>query len=97
MRLTPEQISTVVQFTHQVMGANALVSVFGSRLDETRRGGDLDLLIEAEQRPTLLQRAELKTRLEAALQMPVDITGRQKGSPLRPFEAIAKATSRRLE
>ncbi len=93
MRLTPDQILLVLTLTRQVMGDDASVSVYGSRLDDSRRGGDLDLLVEANQRPSLLQRAELKNQLEAALQMPVDLIGRQRGSPFRPFETIAKTNS----
>jgi len=97
MRLTPEQIATVLAVAHEVMGDDASVSVFGSRLDDHRRGGDLDLLLETAQRPTLLQRAELKLRLEAALDMPVDVVARARGSAPTPFQALAMARSTRLE
>ena len=46
MRLTDMQIQTIRQLAQQIVGANATVRVFGSRLDDTARGGDLDLMLE---------------------------------------------------
>ena len=48
MRLTPAQIDTIQSTVHAVLGDGAVVSLFGSRLDDSRRGGDVDLLIEAQ-------------------------------------------------
>lgn len=97
MRLNSEQVSTVLNLARQVMGEDVTVSVFGSRLDDDRRGGDLDLVVEAAHRPTLLQRAELKLRLEDALAIPVDIVARARGSAPTPFQALAMARGVRLE
>lgn len=97
MRLSSKQIATVLSFARDIVGDDATVSVFGSRLDDDRRGGDLDLLIESARRPTLLQRAELKLRLEAALAMPVDIVARARDVEPTPFQALAKARAVRLE
>lgn len=46
MRLTPEQIASIRQFALQVGGPRASVRLFGSRLDDTARGGDVDLLLD---------------------------------------------------
>lgn len=46
MRLTPEQIQGIRGIAHRLAGAEARVRVFGSRLDDNARGGDLDLLLE---------------------------------------------------
>ena len=73
MRLTPAQIDTIQSTVYAVLGEGAVVSLFGSRLDDSRRGGDVDLLIEAQPEPVLLDRARIKNRLEMQLQLPVDI------------------------
>ena len=73
MRLTPDQIHAIQSTVQTVLGEGAQVSLFGSRLDDSRRGGDVDLLIEAQNEPALLDRARLKNQLEAQLQLPVDI------------------------
>ena len=46
MRLTESQIEAIRQLAHQIVGQSARVRVFGSRLDDSARGGDLDLMLE---------------------------------------------------
>ena len=46
MRLTDEQTQTICRLACQLAGSQARVRVFGSRLDDTARGGDLDLMLE---------------------------------------------------
>ncbi len=46
MRLTDYQIQTIRQLARRVAGDQARVRVFGSRLDDTAQGGDLDLMLE---------------------------------------------------
>ncbi len=47
MRLTPTEIDTIHSTAQAVLGAGARVWLYGSRLDDDRRGGDIDLLIES--------------------------------------------------
>lgn len=90
MRLTSDQIHTIHSTVQAVLGSGAVVSLFGSRLDDSRRGGDVDLLIEAQPEPALLDRARIKNRLEAQLQLPVDIVTASPQSP-SAFARIAKS------
>lgn len=46
MRLTDEQMEAIRQSARQIGGELARVRVFGSRLDDSARGGDLDLMLE---------------------------------------------------
>lgn len=46
MRLTTHQIVFIRQLITQLLGADVQVRVFGSRLDDNAKGGDLDLLLE---------------------------------------------------
>lgn len=46
MRLTDDQIRSIRQLALHIAGAQASVRVFGSRLDDAARGGDLDLMLE---------------------------------------------------
>jgi predicted nucleotidyltransferase len=46
MRLNIQQIQAILLLAHQVAGDQARVRVFGSRLDDTAHGGDIDLMLE---------------------------------------------------
>lgn len=46
MRLTDLQIQTIRQLALDFAGSRSRVRVFGSRLDDGARGGDLDLMLE---------------------------------------------------
>ena len=46
MRLTDEQRRAIVEETTRIFGAAASVRLFGSRVDDSIRGGDVDLLVE---------------------------------------------------
>ncbi len=46
MRLTPDQIQGIRRIAIRLAGEQVTVRVFGSRLDDNGRGGDLDLLLE---------------------------------------------------
>ena len=46
MRLTDSQIQAIRLLSQQVAGVKSSVRIFGSRLDDTAHGGDLDLLLE---------------------------------------------------
>ncbi len=46
MRLTDEQTQAIRRLTRELVGEHGSVRVFGSRLDDAARGGDIDLLME---------------------------------------------------
>jgi len=45
MRLNPEQVKAIKQETEHFFGARAEVWLFGSRVDDAAKGGDIDLYI----------------------------------------------------
>lgn len=96
MRLTREQQQIIRDLVAASLGEGAGVRVFGSRLDNNRRGGDLDLLLECSQHVPLLARAALKLRLEQALSIPVDLLFSEPGKPATDFESMVRAKSQRL-
>lgn len=70
MRLTHDQIQAIRQLVMQVAGGQSSVRVFGSRLDDTARGGDLDLMLvmtEAVENPALMA-AQLSARISRMMQ-----------------------------
>ena len=46
MRLSDEQTQAIREIAQEVAGDRSSVRVFGSRLDDAARGGDVDLLLE---------------------------------------------------
>jgi len=48
MRLTPDQAQITKNTIARVLGAESRVWLFGSRVDDDLRGGDIDLLVETE-------------------------------------------------
>lgn len=47
MRLTEEQIAAILRLAIELAGDQVRVRVFGSRLDDAARGGDLDIMLES--------------------------------------------------
>ena len=60
MRLTPEIIDFFKSELDQIF-TNYKLYLFGSRTDDQKRGGDIDLLILADRRLTLKEKLHLKT------------------------------------
>ncbi|WP_018139661.1 MULTISPECIES: nucleotidyltransferase family protein [unclassified Thioalkalivibrio] len=95
MRLSDEQQTIIREEVARAFGPDAHVKLFGSRVDDTARGGDIDLYIEADGTPNDLLDREL--RLSAALQRRlgerrVDIVVHPRGTPHRPIDAHADRT-----
>lgn len=48
MRLTKDEIEAIKVAAREAFGASAVVRLFGSRVDDTLRGGDIDLHVETD-------------------------------------------------
>jgi len=97
MRLNDDQARAILHCVRQQFGADAHLKLFGPRLDDSSRGGDVDLLVETAAAPTLHQRALATMALERALNLPVDSVAVQRGHPGSAFARIARATAQPLE
>lgn len=92
MRLTPDYVAAIKAATREAFGDTAVVRLFGSRLDDAERGGDIDLHVEAdppadEWRARAAFDRALFGRIEP---QKVDlILTKRGGRPPRGFERIA--------
>jgi predicted nucleotidyltransferase len=69
MRLTSEQVSAIRQCVTQLATPSARVWLFGSRVNDAARGGDVDLMIALDEpvnEPALLA-AQVSTRVSRYL------------------------------
>jgi len=99
MRLSSEEQKTIRRTAEEVFGPEATVIVFGSRVDDTRRGGDIDLLIRS---PIAIADRERKVlTLVAKLQMrlgdqPIDVLVLDPDVPRQRVHDEAERTGVRL-
>lgn len=71
MRLKESEAQAIREAAQKHFGPNVKVLLFGSRVDDTKRGGDIDLLVEhdpALQGSDLIKR---KLRMMTAIQMAI--------------------------
>jgi uncharacterized protein len=71
MRLQKSDIATIKRVAREVWGEKVVVYLFGSRTDDSEKGGDIDLLIklphEPDQENILLKKSEFLAKLEILL------------------------------
>ena len=99
MRLTSEQIQAIRTGVAQVTGQGAQVWLFGSRLDDQARGGDVDLLLELDapvDEPAQLA-ARLSVRISRAMHgRKVDVVVKAPNLMHMPIHTIAMQEGVRL-
>lgn len=96
MRLPPNSERAICEAVYAAAGADAEVYLFGSRLDDAARGGDVDIYVESGAGMSPLRKAQLKLDLEALLGLPVDLVIATKGAERTPFQRIARNKGQRL-
>lgn len=99
MRLTVEQIGRIRKVIKETAGPDAQVKLFGSRLLDHRKGGDIDLLVSL---PHPVENAALlASRIEARLQRAlgerkIDVLLAAPNLESQPIHRIAEEEGRLL-
>ena len=76
---------------------NAHLYLFGSRVDDAKKGGDIDLFVESsEEVPLKVQMDFLKALYKDVTQLKVDLVVQTPSQPHKPIFKIAKETGVRL-
>ena len=101
MRISADQRDRIVDAVRRHMGAGAHVWLFGSRVDDSSKGGDIDLYIE----PAICNADEI---VEAKLRFLADmhkklgdqkidvVIRREEGGEVLPIHRVAKETGIKL-
>ena len=98
MRLTERELAGIREAARIVFGDKAVVRLFGSRVDDRKKGGDIDLHVEVdrvENHISAIGRFDLE--LERRLgERKIDIVLRTEDMPERLIDRIAKEKGVRL-
>lgn len=91
MRLEPEEVAAIKASACEAFGRTAVVRLFGSRVRDDLRGGDIDLLIEVDDGSQDYRKAaDFRWRLFDRIdEQKIDLVFRVRGRPLRPIDKIA--------
>lgn len=99
MRLSQQSQQTIRDTVREVFGIEAGVKLFGSRINDDARGGDIDLLVEL---PSITEELERKTmQLVARLQLrigdqPIDVLVLDPSTPRQSIHEQASTTGIKL-
>ncbi|TFH86679.1 nucleotidyltransferase domain-containing protein [Billgrantia azerbaijanica] len=96
MRLTPQQQTVIKSVLKRHFGDASAIRLFGSRVDDAAKGGDIDLYIEPEiQEPDRLVDAKLKALVELRRELgdqKIDLVIRRREAPALPIYRVARET-----
>ena len=88
MRLSQKELETIKSTIHSIFGEVG-VYLFGSRVDDSKKGGDIDLYIVSSFNENIFQKKrKLKVLLEDLLFKPVDIVLSRDPKSLIEQEAL---------
>ena len=95
MRLSADEITAIKAAAREAFGETVVVRLFGSRTDDSKRGGDIDLLFEVDRlddewhaKGRFLDR--LFTRID---ERRVDMVVAVRGQPADSFAAMVRPLS----
>jgi uncharacterized protein len=72
MRLRKEEIDAIKEVAREIFGGSATVQLFGSRTDDSLKGGDIDLLILTNREISHSEQYHLKIKFLVELKKIID-------------------------
>lgn len=91
MRLKANEITAIIAAARSAFGENAQVWLFGSRTDDSKRGGDIDLYIEADEL-SLAEQLKFTSLLWPIFgEQKIDAVFYQRGKQRTAFQYYARA------
>jgi predicted nucleotidyltransferase len=94
MRLNKNQIDALIHSTHQCFGKSSKIWLFGSRTDDNKKGGDIDLYIETdkENEITAAKLEMLDSIWSTFGEQKIDILVRKRKEEYSPMHEIARSS-----
>jgi predicted nucleotidyltransferase len=98
MRLNQEQINTLIHAARTYFGDTAQIWLFGSRIDDTKTGGDIDLYIETDLASgTVAAKIEMLCSLWSMFgEQKIDLLVRKRSQKSSAMHEIAKSSGKEL-
>lgn len=85
MRITHRQRTAIVEATREIFGEHSVVRLFGSRADDAKRGGDIDLHVDIRGIDPLRQEKSQKLSATICAKLgdifPIDIVVKDDSTP----------------
>ena len=91
MRLQPHEIEAIRAAVREVFGETATIRLFGSRVRDDLKGGDVDLFVEVQSgQASIANEQRLRDRIAPGIgDLRTDIMRHERGTALSPIERIA--------
>ncbi len=98
MRLTKREVEALIQGARSSFGEDAKIWLFGSRVDDTKKGGDIDLYIETDKESGLVAaKLEMLGSIWSTFgEQKIDILVRSRSKKCSPMHEIAKSSGKEL-
>jgi predicted nucleotidyltransferase len=93
MRLTDQEVAAIKAAAREAFGDDAVVRLFGSRVRDDLKGGDIDLHVENPGETTGVTTTGLfRSRLFRRIaERKVDVVVQSRGAADRPIDMVARA------
>ena len=88
MRLNTTELTSITRTLRQFDAAGAIY-LFGSRADDARKGGDIDIYFETAQPIDLRKKLELQYELSSQCDCHVDLLVKHPNAKIEPIHKIA--------
>ncbi|MET0852938.1 MAG: nucleotidyltransferase domain-containing protein [Candidatus Rokuibacteriota bacterium] len=91
MRLLPREIAAIRKAVREVFGPTASVRIFGFRVRDDLKGGDIDLFVEVESgQASVASEQQVRDLVAPTVEdLRIDIILHERGATLTPLERIA--------
>ncbi|WP_404385534.1 hypothetical protein [Caenispirillum salinarum] len=92
MRLNEQEKRIILETSREFFGPDVIVRLFGSRTDDSRTGGDIDLHLTVDpERGAVRQQIQFAAQVEMRLgtEDQVDVVVHRRNDPLRLVDRIA--------